>query len=537
MFQFQFEKEEDLLAVLENRPYHYSRWMVIVQRWEPTVSKDFPSMIPFWIKVQGIPIHLWAEETVEDLGSNLGLFERVVITQTSVKMRVQVNGLLPLIKSSVIEYSNGDKVTATFVYEKLERHCSKCFRLDHELRDCLVAKHQEREKKALELKNRGLTEEKEALDRQEKRTGSDVYHFSATNPNGEENRRGRSYDPREPRYDARRTLEDRRRYRSSYETSSRGVRRENSKERQRSYDSRSSQLNEPKQYQREVSSRPPRDEPDRREMNYYSPIQRGRSMTRREEHGRVHDHNSSSNRSNVNSEPPHIPHETLNEAREEVRGAMLQYTQVADPTESAARRERMQLAAENMEESAIRIAAKAALMETDNAGKNFPPETEPSGERIPATLRLGPPMESRTEEPEHTVADLPPEREQTEERIPISLRLGPPTTQKGVDEQTETTGKRKPGRPPGSRKVQLSPKQLVGSSSRKRKIQQTKAPTAKRKLNTSEGKEKKQTGRARPSNSRDAGNSTNSDNRPICNMVPAISRRQMDFRNPSPLGP
>ncbi|XP_056862363.1 uncharacterized protein LOC130510043 [Raphanus sativus] len=109
MFQFQFEKEEDLLAVLENRPYHYSRWMVIVQRWEPTVSKDFPSMIPFWIKVQGIPIHLWAEETVEDLGSNLGLFERVVITQTSVKMRVQVNGLLPLIKSSVIEYSNGDK--------------------------------------------------------------------------------------------------------------------------------------------------------------------------------------------------------------------------------------------------------------------------------------------------------------------------------------------------------------------------------------------------------------------------------------------
>ncbi|KAJ4917029.1 Clat_adaptor_s domain-containing protein [Raphanus sativus] len=57
-------------------------------------------------------------------------------------MRVYVNGRLPLIKSSVIEYSNGDEVTATFVYEGLQRHCSFCNKLDHEVRDCLEAKHQ-----------------------------------------------------------------------------------------------------------------------------------------------------------------------------------------------------------------------------------------------------------------------------------------------------------------------------------------------------------------------------------------------------------
>lgn len=116
LFQFQFSNETDLLAVLEKRPYHYARWMVIVQRWEPTVSKDFPSLLPFWIKVQGIPIHLWSEETATDLGENLGIFDKLEITQTTVRMRVQVNGLLPLIKSSVIEYSNGDEVTATFLY-------------------------------------------------------------------------------------------------------------------------------------------------------------------------------------------------------------------------------------------------------------------------------------------------------------------------------------------------------------------------------------------------------------------------------------
>lgn len=36
MFQFQFESEDALLTVLEKRPYHYAKWMVIVQRWVGT---------------------------------------------------------------------------------------------------------------------------------------------------------------------------------------------------------------------------------------------------------------------------------------------------------------------------------------------------------------------------------------------------------------------------------------------------------------------------------------------------------------------
>lgn len=271
LFQFQFENETDLLAVLEKRPYHYGRWMVIVQRWEPTVSKDFPSLLPFWIKVQGIPIHLWSEKTITDLGENLGWFEKLEITQTTVKMRVQINGLLPLIKSSVIEYSNGDEVTATFVYEKLERHCSKCQRLDHEVRDCLVAKHQAREARALELKTRDLEEAKKPLDTHALREGSNIYHFSATNPNGEDHRRERNYDYRGHRYDARRTLEDKRRYRSSHDTVSRRQSREESRERQRSLDSRSSYHRDLSPHNREAISRDHRQEQPRRATTYSSP--------------------------------------------------------------------------------------------------------------------------------------------------------------------------------------------------------------------------------------------------------------------------
>ena len=71
LFQSQFERETDLLAVLEQRPYHYARWMIILQRWEPTISPNFPSLIPFWIKVQGPPVHLWTEATIKAIGEDI----------------------------------------------------------------------------------------------------------------------------------------------------------------------------------------------------------------------------------------------------------------------------------------------------------------------------------------------------------------------------------------------------------------------------------------------------------------------------------
>ena len=39
MFKFQFELESDLLTVPDKGPYHYARWMVILQRWEPTITQ------------------------------------------------------------------------------------------------------------------------------------------------------------------------------------------------------------------------------------------------------------------------------------------------------------------------------------------------------------------------------------------------------------------------------------------------------------------------------------------------------------------
>lgn len=100
--------------------------MIILQRWEPSLSPSFPSQIPFWIQVQGVPLHLWSEATLLCIARDIGTWESTEITSTTAKMRVLINGLQPLIKKTTLEFDNGQEVEATLVYEKLEYHCSYC---------------------------------------------------------------------------------------------------------------------------------------------------------------------------------------------------------------------------------------------------------------------------------------------------------------------------------------------------------------------------------------------------------------------------
>lgn len=65
LFQFRFTEEEDLELVLATRPYHFSNWMVIIQKWEQIISSDFPHQIPFSIQLKGIPLHYWKKKTAD----------------------------------------------------------------------------------------------------------------------------------------------------------------------------------------------------------------------------------------------------------------------------------------------------------------------------------------------------------------------------------------------------------------------------------------------------------------------------------------
>ena len=108
----------------------------MIQRWAPTLSPMFPSQIPFWIRLHGLPIHYWHEKMIYNIGQDLGILEDYHISKTSARIRVSVDGLKPIVKADIIEFGSGEELHVTLAYDDLENHCSYCNHLDHGTRRC-----------------------------------------------------------------------------------------------------------------------------------------------------------------------------------------------------------------------------------------------------------------------------------------------------------------------------------------------------------------------------------------------------------------
>ncbi|RID46975.1 hypothetical protein BRARA_I03609 [Brassica rapa] len=134
LFQFSFESEKDLQSILLKGPYHFKRWMFMLQRWEPIVSESFPSLISFWIRILGIPLHYWNEQALEAIGSGLGHVESKDVPNG--RVRVTINGLLPLETRLEISLPSGENAMVELEYEKLEKHCFLCSSLSHDKDSC-----------------------------------------------------------------------------------------------------------------------------------------------------------------------------------------------------------------------------------------------------------------------------------------------------------------------------------------------------------------------------------------------------------------
>lgn len=107
-FQLRFESEADLSSVLNKGPYHYKKWMILLQRWEPTVADGFPSSLSFWLRIHDLPLHYWDEKTLDVIGEELGKVTGKVADDA--RVRVEMNGLLPLVMKLEIRLPS-DEIT------------------------------------------------------------------------------------------------------------------------------------------------------------------------------------------------------------------------------------------------------------------------------------------------------------------------------------------------------------------------------------------------------------------------------------------
>ncbi|KAF3583331.1 hypothetical protein F2Q69_00026541 [Brassica cretica] len=147
--------------------------------------------------------------------------------------------------------------------------------------------------------------------------------------------------------------------------------------------------------------------------------------------------------------PTNLPREAVQEALGEVREAMLQYTKSADPTESEARKERMQQAEENgeLEETAIQMVRASIAAET---GKQRLEHAIYSPERVPVTQRLGP---SPTPQNSRHQTGGNEKLSNSLERTPAILRLGPAGSShvEAMEVSPITTEREKRGNPDAPR--------------------------------------------------------------------------------------
>lgn len=133
LFQFKFESEKDLQTILSKAPFHFKRWMLILQRWESVVSDYFPALFPFWITIHGLPLHYWTKKALDAIGNELGPVEAYEVEKG--RIRVLINGLKPLEMKLDVSVAGAIK-QVELDYDDLGKHCFICFSLSHEKENC-----------------------------------------------------------------------------------------------------------------------------------------------------------------------------------------------------------------------------------------------------------------------------------------------------------------------------------------------------------------------------------------------------------------
>lgn len=108
--------------------------MFVLVRWEPVVPDDYPWVIPFWIQLIGIPLHLWTDKNLRKIGSRFGQVDTIELSEG--RMLVDVDSRKPLKFKRKAESPDGDEVTIEFKYEMLFKHCTICGLMSHEKGYC-----------------------------------------------------------------------------------------------------------------------------------------------------------------------------------------------------------------------------------------------------------------------------------------------------------------------------------------------------------------------------------------------------------------
>ncbi|CAA7057644.1 unnamed protein product [Microthlaspi erraticum] len=134
---FQFESESDLLWVLDQEPWSFNDWMLVVDRFDRRDEPDYLRFMNFWVEIVGIPWNYRNDAVIKRIGSVVGEVLEIHEQGPGVRarIRVDVNEGLEFERRVLFERSDED-VEVRFVYEKLKMFCQTCGSLAHHKARC-----------------------------------------------------------------------------------------------------------------------------------------------------------------------------------------------------------------------------------------------------------------------------------------------------------------------------------------------------------------------------------------------------------------
>ena len=141
-FQFFCDIEHDLLDVLEKGVHTCNEWALAIERWVEEPPDDYLQFIPLWVRISNIPMNYYTKEAITALGDLVGEVKEVIFnplkpqTQPYERVLVSFNVANPLKMSRVVNIKGRRPVTIHYNYERIQKRCFTCQRLNHEQSLC-----------------------------------------------------------------------------------------------------------------------------------------------------------------------------------------------------------------------------------------------------------------------------------------------------------------------------------------------------------------------------------------------------------------
>ena len=144
LFLVEFEDERDKRRVMDMRPWHYEKQLMLFQEFEGDKNpKDILlKWSPFWVQIYNLPLKSRTKETGKAIGESIGKFIEVDVEETGVqwgtclRVRVEIDVTRKLIRGQKINMEKGETRWVHFKYERLPNFCYRCGLLVHDLKDC-----------------------------------------------------------------------------------------------------------------------------------------------------------------------------------------------------------------------------------------------------------------------------------------------------------------------------------------------------------------------------------------------------------------